>query len=195
MKDLRDELLEYLFQHSGEMVDILFIVKRKVNVDNDGICTQEDINRLLSVNVVLRELERMDWINCYPKGGIMTASTGVPTDPNKRKLLWPISLQARMTTNGELEYKKLKKEEQQPPSVTNIQNIGNNSGVAIQGSDFSEANFLPNTNPIITPNVEQNNTAGKMSLWTKLKKEVWSIVIGVIIILIGAYIVWKLGWV
>lgn len=194
MKEFKEELLEYLFKHSGESVDVLFIVKKIVDINYDGICTQDDINKLLAINVILRELENMDWINCYPKGGMMTGSTGVPSDLNKRQLLGAISLKARMTTNGEIEYKKSKQEQHSK----NIQNIGVNYGIAAQDSGFKnlQADFQPTTNPTTVQNIEAPSTGTKTSIGKFIMNNiVWVIITTVAGGLIVGFLLYKFGWI
>lgn len=193
MKDFRDDLLKLLLDHVGEFVDIAPLVDKycgEGNTFDDGDNTK--VKCRLNVNLHLRELKELGWINMTTQGGLST-SHRMNHDIGKREFTLNYPVKIRMTTKGELEYKALTKQNTQP--VTNIQNFGNNSGIAIQGSDFSEADFLPKIKPTITPSVPDQNTAGKISLWRKVKKEVWAIIIGVLIIVIGGYILWKLGWI
>jgi len=191
MKDFRDELLKLLLDNVGEFVDITHLVDKycgEGNTFDDGDETK--VRCRLNINLHLRELKELGWINST---GELSTGHHMNHQIGKREFILDHRVKARMTTKGELEYKALTKQE--TPVVTNIQNIGTNSGVAIQSSDFSEANFLPITNPIITPSVPENKTAGKISLWRKVKKEIWVIFIGVVIMVVGTYIVWKLGWI
>lgn len=195
MKDFRNELLELLYANSGEWVEVNPLLEKycgtETSFDPDDHTLLDCRNNITND---LRELKnQMGWIYLHPEG----YNTGhqLNHETGKRQFLFNDVVRAKMTMKGELEYGKIKKEEVVVSPVTNIQNIGTNSGIAIHGSDFSEATFLPNTNPIITPNVPENKTTWKISLWRKVKKEVWVIIVGVIIMVIGTYIVWKLGWI
>lgn len=104
------------------------------------------------------------------------------------------TIEAKLTME---EKEKMDKEEKskEQPVTKNTLHIGTNYGVVAQDSDLSGADIRPKIKPVITPSIEINNTAGKTSLWTKFKKDAWAIIIGVVIMIIGGYILWRLGWI
>lgn len=196
MKAFRDELLEYLFEHPGEMMDISFLAIKYCDIRADGIFDGEGdktISKLLGLNRVLGELEDMKWINCYPKGGFTAGHTGAG-EAGKRKLIFPLGASARMTTLGELEYKKLKKEELE----TNKANIGSFTGVFIQGSSLSETDFRPEINPVANPPIAPTVDATKQGINTRignwLAKNTTAIIVSIVSGLIVAFLAWKFGW-
>ena len=75
----------------------------------------------------------MGWITFGPTGGINTGHTGAQEfGMGKRKLLIPFNVYAKMTMKGEIEYKKIIKEEiRNKEQSSAVANIGNFTGIPI----------------------------------------------------------------
>lgn len=190
MKEFRDELLELLHTNVGEFIEITPLVVKYCGASNEfNNGDKIIINCRLNINNYLQELKEMGWINVT---GILSTSHMMNHRTGKREFTIDYPVKARITTKGELEYKALTNQAKQV--VTNIQNIGANSGVIIQGTNSSDLVSLPITNTTITSKKNAKSSIEEISLWRKLKREFWKVIIGVIIIVIAAYIVWELGW-
>lgn len=136
MKDFRNELLEDLLAHSGEFIDIKYLTDKYCGQEDTFHYQDETIVRCrLKLNLVLRELKDMGWIMLYPQGGMSTAHT-YNRELDKRQFIIDEPLKARMTTQGEIEYKKSK---QIPlPQTYNDNSInvaGDVSGVVTRGDN------------------------------------------------------------
>lgn len=191
MKDFRDELLKLLLDNVGEFVDITHLVDKycgEGNTFDDGDDTK--IKCRLNINLHLRELKDLGWINMTTQGGL-SASHKMNHDIGKRQFTLDYPVKVRMTTNGEIGYKAMIKQE--TPSVTNIQTIGVSNGIAAQQFDLKnlDAAFQPTTNPPIV----QNTEAAKHGIITSIGKWILNHIVAVIIAgLILAFIIYKLGW-
>ena len=108
MKDFRDELLELLLANVGEFIDIQPMVDKycgEGNIFDNGDDTK--IKCRLNINLHLRELKEMGWINMTTQGGLSTGHS-FNQDIGKRQFIIDHQVKVRMTTKGEIEYKKSK---------------------------------------------------------------------------------------
>jgi hypothetical protein len=189
MKEFRKELLELLISHSGEFVDITHLTNKYCG--ENYFDTEEKCNCRLNVNTILRELALMNWINLSPKSGISTMysrnqETGIDEFTNDNPV------KARLTTHGELEYKKSKQDT--TPHVQNVQNIGTNYGNASQSSNSSDT-FLQAFQPTINPPIVPTTEATKQCTITSAGKWILkNIIVVIIVTVISAFIIYRLGW-
>ncbi len=192
MKEFRDDLLELLLAHVGEYIDITPLIDKYCGYGDEFESGDETkINCRLNINLHLRELKEMGWVNTTGElntGHHMNHQTG------KREFILDYPVKVRMTMKGELKYKALTK--QKNPTVTNIQHIGINSGAAIQGSTLFETDFQHSTNPTTVQNIETPSTGTKTSLGKFIINNiVWVIITTVIGGLIVGFLLYKFGWI
>lgn len=194
MKEFRNELLELLYANTGKWIEVNPLLEKYCGTETSFAPDDHTLlNCRNNITADLRELKnQMGWIYLHPEG----YNTGhhLNHDTGKRQFLFNDVVKAKMTMKGELEYGKIKKEEAALPPITNIQNIGTNSGVAIQGSALSEIDFRPSINPPTEQNIEapkqgKNTSGGKL-----IKKRIVEIIVMVIGGLILAFLIFKFGW-
>jgi hypothetical protein len=189
MKAFRDELLELLVDNVGEFIEVSPLVDKycgQGSTFDDGDETK--IRCRQAINLHLRELKDLGWINLTPQNGLSTAHS-MNHDIGKRQFSLDYAINARMTTKGEIEYKKSKQEQ----APTNTQNIGVNYGIASQSSDLRDLQAA--FQPITTPHTVQNIATPKQGIMTSIGKWILDNIIGVIIAgLILGFIIYKLGW-
>ncbi len=189
MQEFKKELLDLLLSHSGEFVDITHLTNKYCG-END-FYTEEKCNCRLNINTILRELALMNWINLSPKSGISTMysrnqETGIDEFINNNPV------KARLTTPGEVGYKNSKQDI--TPHVQNVQNIGTNYGNASQSSNSSDT-FLQAFQPTINPPIVPTTPATKDGIMTSIGKWIFkNIIVVIIVTIISAYIIYKLGW-
>ena len=189
MKDFRNELLELLLSHSTEFVDINHLTDKFCG--EGSIYTEEKSKSRLKVNLILRELAKMDWINLYPTGGLSTAHS-FNQNSGQREFLHDQPVKARLTTHGEVEYKKSKQDT--TPQVQNVQNIGTNYGNASQSHNSSDT-FLQAFQPTINPPTAPTTPATKDGIISSVGKWIFkNIIVVIIVTIISAFIIYKLGW-
>ena len=112
MKDFRDELLELLLANVGEFIDIQPLVDKycgKGNTFDEGDETK--VKCRLNINLHLRELKEMGWILMTTQGGLGTGHS-FNHALGKRQFILDNQVKVRMTTKGEIEYKKAKHDPQ-----------------------------------------------------------------------------------
>lgn len=181
MKEFRDELLELLLKNSGEFISIKKLTDKYCG--EDGLCSEEMLSKRLNVNLILRELVTMNWIDLAPRGGLSTTHT-YNSNTRQQEFINDKPVRARLNTYGEIEYKK--SQYLGIPQVQNVQNIGANYGIANQLPELKDSQI--NINQSQGENHPKQNLT--MSLWKWLFKHVIEIVIG----LIAAFLIYKLGW-
>lgn len=112
MRDFRNELLEDLLANSGEFIEIKYLTDKYCGTQTEFDPHDTDISQCrLSINRVLRELKEMKWIDLYPSGGMSTAHS-VNQAMGKRQFINDIPVKVRMTTQGEIKYKKTRQKQQ-----------------------------------------------------------------------------------
>lgn len=186
MREFRNDLLDMLLAEGG-FVDIKPLVNKYCGEENyfeDGDNTK--VSCRLNINLVLRELKEMNWINTT---GDLSTGHHMNHEIGKREFILDYPVKARMTTTGEMEYNKIKKEQvKEKPSIQ----IGEGfSGVFIQDSDLRDSmignkvththNIKSNTNPI---------TGFSKFIANPLVKFILAIVAGLVI----AYFVFLFKW-
>ena len=133
----------------------------------------------------------MNWINLYPNGGLSTAHT-YNQNIGQREFLHEEPIKARLTTHGEVEYKKSKQDTSS--QVHTVQNIGTNYGNASQSHNSSDT-FLQAFQPTINPPTAPTTDATKQGIITSAGKWIFkNIIIVIIVTIISAFIIYKLGW-
>ena len=143
MKDFRDELLEVLVAKPAEFIDIKYLTDKYCGEDNTFEVGDETKSRSrLRANMILRELKEMGWINMQPQGGMSTAS-GYNHALNKRQFLMDEPVRARLTTHGEIEYKRFKKGDEPQPKGINI--TGDVIGSMVGSQSLEQAFISPTT--------------------------------------------------
>ena len=154
MKDFRDELLELLLAHVGELNDITPLVDKYCGAGNefeDG--DQTKIKCRLNINLYLRELKEMGWINITSElstGHHMNHQTG------KREFLLDYQVRARMTTKGEIEYKKSKQIDEPRVYHDNSIKVGRDlTGIASTGNVGK--NLIDNAEDTESKKINKNN--------------------------------------
>ena len=188
MKEFRTELLELLISHYGEFISINYLTDKYCG--EGSLYTEGKCKKRLSANLVLRELAGMNWINLYPDGGLSTAHA-YNQNSSLREFIQDEPIKARLTTYGEVEYKKTKQDN--ASQVHNVQNIRTNYGIAAQSSDLK--NLQAAFHPIATPQIVQNIATPKQGIITSIGKWVLDNIIGVIIAgLILGFLIYILGW-
>lgn len=187
MREFRNELLEYLMSQSG-FVSLTDLKNKYCN--NPPVFKLEDQESYcklrLGMNHILRELKKMDWIETT---GEFSTGTGYPHIEGMRHFILDYEVKARITTKGEIEYNRIKKETtKEKPSV----HIGEGfSGVFIQDSELRESPIISSINkpPSNTP-----NTNAKPGLSELITKHIGKFIIAVFTALVIAYIIFKLKW-
>jgi len=134
MKDFRNELLEDLLTHSGEFIDIKYLLDKYCGEDNTFEPTDQSLIKCrLNINLVLRELKEMKWILLQPQWGL-SSSHMLDHSTNRRYFTHEQSVKARLTTHGEIEYKKSKQISQASVIHDNSIHIGRDlTGIASIG--------------------------------------------------------------
>ena len=134
MKDFRNELLEDLLAHSGEFIDIKYLTDKYCGEDNTFPPDDQSLIKCrLNVNLILRELTEMKWILLQPQWGL-SSSHMLNHDTNRRYFTHEQPVKARLTTLGEVEYKKSKQSTHQQTYHDNSIHIGRDlTGVASTG--------------------------------------------------------------
>lgn len=172
MKDFRDELLEFLFVHSSENMDIKPLTDKYCGEDTTFDTYDETKPKCrLRINTVLRELKDMGWITLYPQGGMSTAH-GYNQELNKRQFIMDETVRVRMTMTGEIEYKKLKQEP--------IPQVYNDNSIKVAGNLSGNANTGH-----IEGNLKQGTSDGKEDKTINKKNyrlNKWMIVLAIIAI-------------
>src|ERR1039457_6625633 len=103
MKEFKNELLEYLLEHSVEIVDLTPIIQKYCGIDNTFDQNDDTLIRCrLSVNRILIELDKMDWIYLMPKHGLFTGHR-LNHETMRREFLIDEPVQAGFKTLGEIE--------------------------------------------------------------------------------------------
>jgi hypothetical protein len=180
MKIFRDQLLELLLANVGEFVDLTTLIDKHCGVgntfDNDD---DTKIKCRLNVNLHLRELRDLGWINLNPQNGLST-SHSMNHEVGKRQFTLDYPVKARMTTKGEFEYKRTKRESE----TSNIQNIGVNYGIAAQVSQLM-------TTPQIIKTTEESHKGTLTSIGKWMLNNIVAVIIAGLIL---AFIIYKLGW-
>lgn len=135
MKDFRDELLEDLLAHSGEFIDIKYLTDKYCGEDTTFAPDDQSLIKCrLNINLVLRELVEMKWILLQPQWGL-SASHKLNHDTNRRYFTHEQLVKARLTTLGEVEYKKSKQLSNPQTYHDNSIHIGRDlTGVANTGN-------------------------------------------------------------
>lgn len=134
MKGFKDELLEDLLNHSGEFVDIKYLTDKHCGEDNTfEPADQRLIKCRLNINLVLGELKEMKWILIQPQWGL-SSSHMLNQDTNRRYFTHEQPVKVRLTTQGEIEYKKMKQTAQPYNYHDNSIHVGRDlTGVANTG--------------------------------------------------------------
>lgn len=170
MKDFRNDLLELLLEHSGEYVDIMPLIEKHFG----DIYTFEQENDYApksrgKINDLLRELTEMKWINTIPPGGL-SRSHHMNQQTMKREFIFDYSVKAKMTTKGEIEYKKAKKEEE--PANPSIHVGGNFAGVLntgeIKDSQVSVSLSNKEDKPEASNQIPPKKRSSTLSMWVKI---------------------------
>jgi len=190
MAAFRDELLEYLLRNSGQFVDIKELVHKQCGEDQTFEQNDQTLPRCrLNVNLVLRELNEMGWINLTPTNGLSTGHH-LNHETNRREFIFDVPVKARLTTKGEIEYKQLI-QPPPPPAGHTVVIGGNSTGDILLHSQKSTTSLDFDHRPAETP---QANTTNKKNIWASIGKwmldNIWKIVVGVAI----AFIAYKLGF-
>jgi hypothetical protein len=189
MRAFKNELLEYLLENSGQSVDIKHIVDKYCGEDatfdpND----QTLVSCRLNINLVLRELVEMKWINMYPTNGLSTGHH-LNHETNRREFINDIPVKARMTTIGEMGYNQSIRTI--PPPGHTVIIGGNSSGDVLVNSQKSTESFDFAQRPAEIPHAKANNSK---SIWSTIFKwifdKIWIIISGLLI----AYLAYKLGF-
>ena len=152
MKDFRDDLLELLIANVGEFIDIQPLVDKYCGEGN--IFDNHDDTKIkcrLNINLHLRELKEMGWINMTSQGGLSTAHS-FNHDIGKRQFILDHQVKVRMTTKGEIEYKKSKQIDEPRiyhdnsitvgRDLTGIASTGNVSGDLTNNADDKESKSI-----------------------------------------------------
>lgn len=194
MRDFRNELLEELLTHSGGFIDIGHLLNKFGGDDNMFDPNDQTLIKCrLKINLVLSELKDMKWILIDPRWGF---SSSHKLDPysNRRYFTYEQPVRARLTTLGEVEYKKSKQEQ---PKPTNEIKIGDGfSGVLVHNSDLSETDFRPITNPTTVQNIEAPSTGTKTSIGKFIMNNIiWVTITTIIGGLIVGFLIYKFGWI
>jgi hypothetical protein len=190
MKDFRDDLLEQLLEHSGEYVDIMPIVEKHFGEIKTFESDDDTVPRnRLKINEILRELAQMNWIKVTPQNGF---SNGHHMNHQimKREYILDHPVKARMTTQGEIEYKKVKREQEQKLSI----HVSGDIVGSIVGSHAHDLDFRPKINPTIPAVAEPNKAGQKISLGKWIIKHIVPIIITICSGLLIAYLAYRFGW-
>lgn len=189
MNDFKNELLEYIAASPQQSVDVMFLVEKHVGDIRQPFREEEGlIKRLLNVNSIIRELDGLGWINASPKGGISTAHTGMPGFEREfRVLTMPVSLNVRLTTKGEIEYSRYKKEMQPKKDNTGINIHGDVIGSMVGSQSFESARLNPTIQKI------SNNTPTKPPKRSWLERTAWIVGILAALIAIWEFVIKKIA--
>lgn len=189
MTGFRNELLELLLAHIGQFVELKELVAKYCgdgNMFEDGDYTK--VNCRLNINLDLRELKGMGWINLTPQDGLST-SHRMNHGIGKREFTLDYNIKARMTTKGEVEYRRYKQENE---SQTRGVKIGDGfSGVFIQDSFLRESPIASN----VTQHPSTNAKASAISmLWKFMDNPIVKVVLAIITGLAVAYFAFIFKW-
>lgn len=188
MNQFRDELLEYVLIHSGEIVDIKFLTDKYCGESNVFDYGDESISRCrLSINRVLAELMDMGWVNVLPTHGMSTIHS-LNHQLNKRQYTMDYPLKVRMTTKGELEYKKSKNEDVNQNNSINIG--GDFIGNANTGISNTQSSRVAN---LATPIPDKKHKT-IMNILSIVSKWIFDNFIKIIVGVMSAYIIYRMGF-
>lgn len=133
MKEFRDELLDYLMSQSGFVSITPLKNKYCPNPAIFKLEDQESYCKLrLGMNHILRELKTMGWIDITEEFG---TGTSYPHIEGMRHFTFDPDVKARMTTKGEIEYKKSKQVDEPRIYHDNSITVGRDlTGIASTGN-------------------------------------------------------------
>jgi hypothetical protein len=185
MRDFRNEVLEYLLTGTGQFMDLKHLTDKYCGTENTFEIGDETIIKCrLNVNMVLRELENMKWINLTPIGG-MSNSHIYNQALNKREFVMDSPVKARLTTLGETEYKKLKKLDQPSQSGHTISVNGNiNAPISVATDKAVQTVSIDNETKKEKPK----------EFWQRIGKFIWENLLKIITAVISGYILYRFGW-
>lgn len=188
MKDFRDELLEALLANPVEVIDIKYLTDKYCGEDDTFEAGDETKSKCrLRINRILRELEKMEWINLQPQGGMSTAHA-YNHALNKRQFLDYGPVKVRLTTKGEIEYKKSKLDT--APQKPSIHVGGDFKGVLTSG-DATNPTYFEAHLPADTPQANINKPKSRIkSIGIWMLDNIWKIISGLLV----AYIAYRLGF-
>ena len=167
--------------HTSDFTDITFLTEKYgATGDFDGNDDTIVKNRL-NINLVLRELKDMGWINLAPQNGLATGHMRNQVT-NKREFILDAPVKARLTTKGEMEYKQSKQSAE--TTKGHSVNIGGDSHAPIMVNSDGSFQVL-NQHP--KEETKKDSGIKKFGKW--ILENIWKIAIGVLI----AYICVKLG--
>ncbi len=183
MTDFRNEVLEYLLANSGTLISIHEIIEKHFEIIGsfpEGDNTMP--NSLVKANQILRELEKMEWINLYPQGGIQSGHMRIQGTMFRHFNMY-IPVKARMTLTEEIEYKKMKQIEL--PKSQSINVLGDNKGAILLAGDNAHQSI---DNVLISPKT-QNTTNNKPP--KPVKRSSLEITAWVVGIAAGLFVIWE----
>ena len=188
MKDFRNDLLEELLLHSGEFIEISPLVIKHCG-ENRGFVDHNDplVKCRLQINLVLSELKNMDWINLNPSSGI-SSSHSLNHNTQLREFTFNIPVKVRLTTKGEIEYKRSKQDAGQ--SKPNIQ-VGDNFKGILTGGDSQHSTYLEPHLPKETPPAKAGKTK---NIIVSILKWTWDNIWKIAVAVIAGYILFRMGW-
>ena len=135
MKEFRDELLEELLAKSGEFIDIEHLLIKYCGEDRTFEPNDQTLIKCrLKMNLVLAELKKMEWILLDPQWGF-SSSHKLDQYSNRRYYTLEMPVRVRLTTHGEIEYKKSKQSSQPQTYHDNSIHVGRDiTGIANTGT-------------------------------------------------------------
>lgn len=189
MNDFKIELLEFLINNPGQTIDIRLLAEKYCGIESyfDLEEQQQKVRCRQSINEVLIDLAKTNWIALNPSSGLSTG-TGHNASMNKRYFLLDNPVQVRLTTKGEMEYKQLRKIDEPKGHTFNISEVSGNIMIATDHANQTTA-FEKKSSENITP--KENKFVKAL---VKIMTWLWDNVIKILVSVIAGYILYKMGW-